>query len=137
MAAGVRVEAAFDRAGEVSAFYDPMIAKLVAHGPDRVAALRTLTDALRATAVVGLTTNLGFLGDLLRDRRVVAGRLDTHLVDGFVAEADRVERAWRAAACAAAMEVPPCPAVRPRRGTAPPARSTGARWTRSRRSAGW
>ncbi|MEV7175091.1 biotin carboxylase N-terminal domain-containing protein [Kitasatospora sp. NPDC093679] len=107
--AGVRVEAAFDRAGEVSAFYDPMIAKLVAHGPDRVAALRTLTDALRATAVVGLTTNLGFLGDLLRDRRVVAGRLDTHLVDGFVAEAGRVERAWRAAACAAAMEVPALP----------------------------
>ncbi|WP_030275272.1 biotin carboxylase N-terminal domain-containing protein [Streptomyces sp. NRRL B-24484] len=103
---GVRVEAAFDREGEVSAFYDPMIAKLVAHGPDRVAALRTLTDALQDTAVVGLTTNLGFLGDLLRDRRVVAGRLDTHLVDEFLAETGRAERAWQAAACAAAMEVP-------------------------------
>ncbi|MFJ8667785.1 acetyl/propionyl/methylcrotonyl-CoA carboxylase subunit alpha [Streptomyces sp. NPDC093600] len=103
---GVRVEAAFDRAGEVSSFYDPMIAKLVAHGPDRGAALRTLTDAVRATAVMGLTTNLGFLGDLLSEPRVVAGRLDTHLVNGMVAERGRVDRSCRAAACAAAMEVP-------------------------------
>jgi len=104
--AGVRVEAALDEPGPVPAFYDPMIAKLVAHGPDRATTLRRLRSAVVETAVVGLTTNLGFLGELLAEPRVAAGRLDTDLVDEFVAGAATPARAGVAAACAAAMSVP-------------------------------
>jgi propionyl-CoA carboxylase alpha chain/3-methylcrotonyl-CoA carboxylase alpha subunit len=103
----VRVEAAFDTSAEVPAFYDPMIAKLIARGSDRVSALRRLADATRTALVVGLTTNLGFLADLLQDTRVVSGRVDTHLVDAFVAETPRrAQASAAAAACAAAMQVP-------------------------------
>ncbi len=118
----VRVEAAFDTYGDVPAFYDPMIAKLIARGPDRASALRRLAGAARTTAVVGLTTNLGFVADLLRDPRVVAGRLDTHLVDAFVAENPPRALSAEAAACAAAMEVPPPgdPAASPWTGTVGP-----------------
>ncbi|MEU9477327.1 biotin carboxylase N-terminal domain-containing protein [Streptomyces sp. NPDC048191] len=106
--AGLRVDAAFDRAGDVPVFYDPMIAKLVAHGPGRPAALARLLDAVRSTAVLGLTTNLGFLADLLSDTRVRAGLIDTHLVDEFTARAagTRPDIEPSAAACAAAMSLP-------------------------------
>jgi acetyl-CoA/propionyl-CoA carboxylase biotin carboxyl carrier protein len=103
---GVRVEAAFDESGLVTGFYDPMIAKLVAHGPDRAGALRRLCAAVREATIVGLTTNLGFLGELLAEPRVIAGRLDTHLVDEFVACPPPHDRTRIAAACAAAMSAP-------------------------------
>ncbi|WP_035799767.1 acetyl/propionyl/methylcrotonyl-CoA carboxylase subunit alpha [Kitasatospora mediocidica] len=103
----IRVEAAFDQPDLVTAFYDPMIAKLIARGPDRPTALRRLVDAIDGTSVLGLTTNLGFLADLLQEPRVVAGRLDTHLVDGLVERATRPDRSAQATACAAAMEIPP------------------------------
>ncbi|WP_460107056.1 acetyl/propionyl/methylcrotonyl-CoA carboxylase subunit alpha [Streptomyces sp. YKOK-J1] len=106
--ADVRVDAAFDDAGEVPAFYDPMIAKLIAHGPARPAALARLLHSVRSTAVLGLTTNLGFLADLLRDPRVSAGLIDTHLVDDFTARAAEHGRDLEpaASACAAAMSLP-------------------------------
>ncbi|MFF9770984.1 biotin carboxylase N-terminal domain-containing protein [Streptomyces sp. NPDC014636] len=108
---GLRVDAAFDTTGDVPVFYDPMIAKLVAHGPARPAALARLRHAVRDTAVLGLTTNLGFLADLLDDTRVSAGLLDTHLVDEFTARAAEQPRDLEplAAACAAAMALPARP----------------------------
>ncbi|MFZ3566455.1 acetyl/propionyl/methylcrotonyl-CoA carboxylase subunit alpha [Streptomyces sp. BH097] len=126
----VRVEAAFDTSAEVPAFYDPMIAKLIARGPDRVSALRRLADATRTALIVGLTTNLGFLTDLLEDTRVVTGRVDTHLVDAFVADTPRRGGASAvAAACAAAMHVPPLPS-----GAAPASPWTGTVGPLDRRS---
>ncbi|GAA4303762.1 acetyl-CoA carboxylase biotin carboxylase subunit [Streptomyces venetus] len=104
--AGVRVEAAFDEAGTVPAFYDPMFAKLIARGPDRSAALQRLVAAVRDTSVIGLTTNLGFLAGLLQAEHVVTGRLDTHVVDTFVTENAPDDHLAEAAACAAAMELP-------------------------------
>ncbi|MGV9265972.1 acetyl/propionyl/methylcrotonyl-CoA carboxylase subunit alpha [Kitasatospora sp. NPDC003701] len=112
--------AAFGGGAEVPAFYDPMFAKLIAHGPDRPSALRRLLPAVRDTALPGLTTNLGFLAELLQAPAVVAGRMDTHLVDTLVAApagpseqggpagpAHRTDRVLAAAACAAAMQLPP------------------------------
>jgi propionyl-CoA carboxylase alpha chain/3-methylcrotonyl-CoA carboxylase alpha subunit len=55
---------------------------------------------------VGLTTNLGFLGDLLAEPRVVDGRVDTHLVDAFAGRPASPDRDAMALACAAAMAVP-------------------------------
>jgi acetyl-CoA/propionyl-CoA carboxylase biotin carboxyl carrier protein len=118
---GVRVEAAFDEAGAVPASYDPMIAKLVTEGRDRAIALRRLHEAVRATSVLGVSTNLGFLGDLLQQERVVAGEMDTHLVDTLVASTVPRDRTV-AAACAAAMTVPVAsgPAASPWTGTIGP-----------------
>jgi acetyl-CoA/propionyl-CoA carboxylase biotin carboxyl carrier protein len=57
-----------------------MLAKVIAHGPDRAEALARLDAALGATVILGLGTNTGFLRALLADPDVRAGRLDTGLV---------------------------------------------------------
>jgi acetyl-CoA/propionyl-CoA carboxylase biotin carboxyl carrier protein len=78
---GVRVDSGLSVGTEVGPWYDPMLSKVIAHGPDRAVALARLRNALARTAVLGVTTNLAFLGELLTDPDVVAGRLDTELVD--------------------------------------------------------
>jgi acetyl-CoA/propionyl-CoA carboxylase biotin carboxyl carrier protein len=65
----------------VGSDYDPMLAKIIAHAGDRSAALRGLDQALAQTAVLGVTTNIDFLRFLLADPDVVAGQLDTGLLD--------------------------------------------------------
>ena len=79
--AGVRVDAAVETGSSVSGFYDPMIAKIVAHAPDRATALARLDGALARTVVLGVETNVAFLRTLCRDARVVAGDLDTGLIE--------------------------------------------------------
>ena len=69
----------------VGSDYDPMLAKVIAHGGDRPSALRALDRALARTAVLGVTTNVEFLRFLLADPDVVAGRLDTGLLDRRIA----------------------------------------------------
>ena len=77
---GIRVDSSLTEGLEVSADYDPMLAKVIAWAPDRAGALARLRGALRQTAVVGVTTNIEFLGLLLADADVTAGRLDTELI---------------------------------------------------------
>jgi acetyl-CoA/propionyl-CoA carboxylase biotin carboxyl carrier protein len=77
----IRVDSGIDVGTSVGSWYDPMLAKVIAWAPDRPAALARLGQALAGTAVLGVRTNLEFLGDLLADPDVVAGRLDTELVD--------------------------------------------------------
>ncbi len=82
----VRVDSGLAEGMTVSSAYDPMLAKIIAHGPDRGTALRRLDGALARTAVLGVTTNIGFLRALLTDPDVAAGRLDTGLVERIVPE---------------------------------------------------
>jgi acetyl-CoA/propionyl-CoA carboxylase, biotin carboxylase, biotin carboxyl carrier protein len=79
--AGVRVDSGLSTGMVVGSDYDPMLAKVVAHGADRAAALRTLDRALADTAILGVVTNIEFDRFLLADPDVVAGRLDTGLLD--------------------------------------------------------
>ena len=58
---GVRVDHALEPGQEVSTSYDPMLGKVIAWGPDREAARTALVDALGETAILGITTNTGFL----------------------------------------------------------------------------
>mgnify|MGYP001155650516 CR=1 FL=1 len=87
---GVRTDSGLSEGTEVSSRYDPLLAKVVAHGPDRATALRRLRAALAGTVVLGVPTNTGFLRRLLAHPAVVAGELDTGLVerelDGLVPE---------------------------------------------------
>jgi acetyl-CoA/propionyl-CoA carboxylase biotin carboxyl carrier protein len=78
---GVRVDSGLSSGMVVGSDYDPMLAKVVAHGADRAAALRTLDRALAETAVLGVVTNVEFARFLLADPDVAAGRLDTGLLD--------------------------------------------------------
>ncbi|MEE4542092.1 biotin carboxylase N-terminal domain-containing protein [Streptomyces sp. V4-01] len=78
---GVRVDSGLAPGTEVGTAYDPMLAKVIAHGPDRATALRRLRAALADTVVLGVDTNTGFLRRLLAHPAVVAGDLDTGLID--------------------------------------------------------
>ncbi|MEU8551480.1 biotin carboxylase N-terminal domain-containing protein [Streptomyces roseoverticillatus] len=78
---GVRVDSGLSEGTDVGTSYDPMLAKVIAHGPDRATALRRLRAALADTVVLGVDTNAGFLRRLLAHPDVVAGALDTGLVD--------------------------------------------------------
>jgi 3-methylcrotonyl-CoA carboxylase alpha subunit len=83
---GIRVDSGIAAGGVVGSDYDPMLAKVIAHGADRAEALRRLDAALRDTVLLGLDTNVGFLRALLADPDVRAGRLDTGLVGRRLAE---------------------------------------------------
>ena len=76
---GIRVDAGIAEGDEVTGRFDPMLAKIVAHGPDRATALARLTEALDATVVLGLVTNLRFLRWVVRQAVVLDGavRIDT------------------------------------------------------------
>jgi acetyl-CoA/propionyl-CoA carboxylase biotin carboxyl carrier protein len=78
---GVRVDSWMSEGTVVGSSYDPMLAKVIAWGPDRAAALHRLDLALADTALPGLQTNVTFLRGLLADEDVRAGRLDTELVE--------------------------------------------------------
>jgi acetyl-CoA/propionyl-CoA carboxylase biotin carboxyl carrier protein len=78
---GVRVDSGIAAGSVVGSDYDPMLAKVIAWGHDRGAALHRLDHALADTAVLGITTNVGFLRRLLADPAVQAGELDTGLVE--------------------------------------------------------
>ncbi|MFH9351358.1 biotin carboxylase N-terminal domain-containing protein [Kitasatospora sp. NPDC017646] len=78
---GIRVDSGVAPGTVVTSAYDPMLAKVIAYGPDRPTALRRLRAALADTRILGVTTNTGFLRRLLAHPDVVAGRLDTGLVE--------------------------------------------------------
>ncbi|WP_170331465.1 acetyl/propionyl/methylcrotonyl-CoA carboxylase subunit alpha [Ruegeria arenilitoris] len=90
------------RAGDtISPWYDPMIAKVIVHGPTRAVALEQLHRALCQTEVAGTVTNLAFLGALTRHQGFAAGDVDTGLIgrdlDGLTQDASA-----SAATCVAA-----------------------------------
>jgi len=79
--AGLRIDAGVAEGDDISPYYDPMIAKVIAHGADRDTALRKLGAALDEIVVLGVRTNAAFLRDLVRHPRFVAADFDTGLID--------------------------------------------------------
>lgn len=78
---GIRTDSGLSEGTEVGSLYDPMLSKVIAYGPDRETALRKLRAALAGTVTLGVQTNAGFLRRLLAHPAVVAGELDTGLVE--------------------------------------------------------
>jgi geranyl-CoA carboxylase alpha subunit len=79
--AGIRVDHGLqDRDQDITPYYDPMIAKLIAHGGSREEARRRLIAALEQTAALGISTNRGFLIDLLSHPEFAAGKATTAFI---------------------------------------------------------
>ncbi|HUC09922.1 MAG TPA: acetyl/propionyl/methylcrotonyl-CoA carboxylase subunit alpha [Stellaceae bacterium] len=76
-----RVDAGVRQGDSVTPYYDPMIAKIIASGGDRAAAINRLRRALAATGVLGVPTNLGFLARLVGDSDFADGRIDTGFIE--------------------------------------------------------
>jgi 3-methylcrotonyl-CoA carboxylase alpha subunit len=97
----VRIDAGVTAGGEITPWYDPMIAKLIVHGPDRAAALARLRQALAEIEIAGVTTNVAFLGRVAASRAFSAAELDTGLIERNHAELFRRDEISKEALAAA------------------------------------
>jgi propionyl-CoA carboxylase alpha chain len=105
----VRNDTGVYEGGEISLYYDPMIAKLVTHAPTRAAAIAAQSDALDAFVIDGIRHNIPFLAALMAHPRWQAGKLSTGFIaeefpGGFHAGAPQGEIAKVLAAVAAAID---------------------------------
>ncbi len=82
----VRVDSSLRPDLIVASEYDPLLAKIIAWGPDRSSAFARLRDALRATVIFGVETNVSFLSRLVQHRDVMHGDLDTELIERELGE---------------------------------------------------
>jgi 3-methylcrotonyl-CoA carboxylase alpha subunit len=85
-AGDLRIDAGVEAGSDITPFYDPMLAKLIAHGATRAEALNRLTDALARTIAIGPRTNLGFLAALTRAPAFRSGDFDTGFIDAHLGE---------------------------------------------------
>ena len=97
---GLRVDTGVEEGSEVTPFYDPMIAKLIAHGNSRDEALDRLAGALDNTIVVGPRSNAGFLAALCRAAEFRKGDFDTGFIDRNLAALGAVPQGLDRAAAA-------------------------------------
>lgn len=89
--ADVRIESGVEQGSEVSAFYDPLIAKLIVHAATREAALEKLRHALDATRLQGITTNLDYLRQVIATEVFQQGTMSTRFLDHFRPTAHSIE----------------------------------------------
>jgi 3-methylcrotonyl-CoA carboxylase alpha subunit len=109
---GVRVDSGYDTGDEVTVHYDPMLAKIIAWAPERAGAFATLREALEQVDVEGVRTNARFLWEIAGHARVLAGDVNTRLLERElqpVAElpAAEVRDAWLLAAVASLAPLAP------------------------------
>ena len=122
--ADVRVDTGVHEGGEISMFYDPMIAKLVTRGDTRDDAIRRMRDALDAYCIRGVDSNVAFLSAVFSHPRFVEGRLSTDFIADeypngfgvddvrldapsvFVAVAAAVQRRYRERATSISGQIP-------------------------------
>jgi propionyl-CoA carboxylase alpha chain len=105
----IRNDTGVQEGGEISIYYDPMIAKLVTHAPSRAAAIEAQSHALDAFYVDGIRHNIPFLSALMHHPRWREGNLSTGFIaeefpGGFTARAPEGEVARRLAAVGAAID---------------------------------
>jgi propionyl-CoA carboxylase alpha chain len=105
----VRNDTGVQEGGEISIYYDPMIAKLVTHAPSRAAAIEAQSTALDSFYIDGIRHNIPFLSAMMNHRRWREGRLSTGFISeefprGFAARTPEGEVARRIAAVAAAID---------------------------------
>ncbi|MBZ6384596.1 urea carboxylase [Pantoea piersonii] len=87
----VRIDSWIDTGTEVSAFYDPMIAKVIVHADTREAALKKMQQALGATQLHGIATNLDYLRQVVATEAFHTGDVWTRFLDSFTPSASVIE----------------------------------------------
>jgi acetyl-CoA carboxylase, biotin carboxylase subunit len=81
---GVRVDSGVYRGWEVPIHYDPLLAKLVTHGTDRMQAIARMIRAIGEYRIQGIRSNLPFFRGVLSDPEFVAGRLSTNFIEEYL-----------------------------------------------------
>lgn len=89
--ASARIDGWIATGTEVTPFYDPMLAKIIVHGPDRPAALRALQDALAQTRIAGVATNLQYLRAIAGSDLLSSGKVATTALGQFAFAPDGIE----------------------------------------------
>ncbi|MCX8505726.1 MAG: acetyl/propionyl/methylcrotonyl-CoA carboxylase subunit alpha [Alphaproteobacteria bacterium] len=97
LATGLRIDSGVIEGSEISIYYDPMIAKLIAYGPTRAVARQRLADGLDGFTVAGLNHNIEFLSALNAHPQFADGTMSTHTIgdsfpDGFEASAPDLQK---------------------------------------------
>ncbi|MCB1172149.1 MAG: acetyl-CoA carboxylase biotin carboxylase subunit [Leptospiraceae bacterium] len=99
-AVGVRIDHGFVEGDSVSIYYDPMIAKLIVHAPNRDAAIQKMKQALQNYFIAGLKTNISFLLDLIQSPAFQSGDYNTNSIAALQNQAQAsgtaTELAWQA-----------------------------------------
>jgi acetyl/propionyl-CoA carboxylase alpha subunit len=94
---GIRIDSGVRQGSEVTASFDPMLAKLVAHAPDREGAIARARQALRNTVLLGVATNTDYLERVLAQPAFAAGEVHTGFLashaDALVADDESIARA--------------------------------------------
>ena len=131
---GLRVDSGVYEGWEVPIHYDPLIAKLVAFGSDRLQAIARMRRAIQEYCIQGIRTNLDFFADLLVDTEFQAGRLSTAFIEEFLGRRPPkpapASQSLRAAAVAAALAYQ----HREARAPGPASRRTMSPWRRALRT---
>ena len=84
---GIRVDTHIVSGARVPPFYDSLMAKVIAYGPDRASTLKRLDEALAETKINGVATNVAFHRTVLKDPEFAAGGVDTGYLARFLAHA--------------------------------------------------
>jgi len=95
---GIRVDSGFGSGDDITLYYDPLIAKVIAYGEDRLSAIRRLQAALRDTVLLGIPNNVAFLLDILSDDAFLQAKIHTGWVEQNFAD-------WHSTGCETPAEV--------------------------------
>jgi 3-methylcrotonyl-CoA carboxylase alpha subunit len=104
---GLRIDSGFGEGDRVSHYYDPMLAKIVAHGATREEALTRLRTAISRVEIAGVTTNAAFLAQLLGEEAVSTNAVDTGFIERScprLMQNRAISEMQQAAACAAILD---------------------------------
>ena len=99
---GVRVDDGFEAGTEISPYFDPMLSKVITWGDDRNESIRKMVRALQDTVVLGVTTNISYLIDILQHPDFLAGNISTKFIqekmEPWQYKSDTSNSAWLALA---------------------------------------
>lgn len=112
---GVRVDDGLETGSQVTPYYDPMLAKIITGGQDRAEAIRKMIRALRQTVILGVTTNIPYLLDILQEARFQQGDTPTHYLEtvfpNWQATVELTDDVWLAIGALEALQRSGRPAV--------------------------
>jgi len=78
---GIRLDSGFEEGSEISIYYDPLVSKLVAWGPDREISIKRMLRALKEYYIAGVVTNISFLQKILNHKKFLTGSFDINFVE--------------------------------------------------------